>query len=88
MFDPGLAQWVNALVLPGSCSVGHRHGSYLALLWLWHRPVGVSLIKPLAWGLPYATGAAIKRKIKGSPTNAAAELRDLEKLLPFQDNLN
>ena len=42
----GLAQWVEDL----------------ALLWLWHRPAAAALIRPPAWELPYATGAAIKRK--------------------------
>ena len=45
-----------------SCGVGHRHGSDLGLLW--HRPVAVLPIRPLAWELPYATGAAIKNKLK------------------------
>ena len=30
-----------------------------ALLWLWCRPVAIALIKPLAWELPYAVGAAL-----------------------------
>ena len=34
---PGLAQWVKDPALPCSCGVGHRHGSNLALLWLWPR---------------------------------------------------
>ena len=38
---PGLAQWVNDLA---SCSVGHRHGSDLGLLWLWCRPASAVLI--------------------------------------------
>ena len=29
---------------------------------LWFRPAAVALIQPLAWVLPYATGAALKRK--------------------------
>ena len=41
-----------------SCGVGCRSGSNLALLW--HRPVATALIQPLAWGLPYAVGAALK----------------------------
>ena len=45
-----------------SCGVGHRHGSDLALLWLWHRPAAVALIGPLAWEHPYAVGAALKKK--------------------------
>ena len=45
-----------------SCGVDHSHGSDPALLWLWHRPAAVGLIQPLAWKLPYAAGAALKRK--------------------------
>ena len=47
-----------------SCSIGHRYGSDLALLWLWHSPAAAAPIQPLAWELPYATGAAIKRFFK------------------------
>ena len=43
-----------------SCGVGRRHGSDLALLWLWHRLVATAPIRPLAWDPPYATGAALK----------------------------
>ena len=32
---PGLAQWVKDPVL--LCTVGRRHSSDAALLWLWHR---------------------------------------------------
>ena len=45
-----------------SCGVGHRYGLDLALLWLWPRPAAAALIQPLAWELPYAAGAALKRK--------------------------
>ena len=51
--------------LPGvavSCSVGHRRG--LNPVWLWHRPAAADLIRPLAWKLPYAACAALKRKKK------------------------
>ena len=43
--------------------------SDLALLWLWCRPATVALIRPLAWELLYATGAALKseRKKKKTP---------------------
>ena len=44
----GLTQWVKDL----------------ALLWLWYRLVAAAPIGLLAWKLPYATGAAIKRKKK------------------------
>ena len=39
---------------------------WLALLWLWSRPAATALIGPLAWELPYATGAALKRQKKNS----------------------
>ena len=49
-----------------SCGVGHRHGSYPMLLWLWCRCrlAAVALIQLLAWELPYAMGAAQKRQKK------------------------
>jgi len=34
------------------------------LLWLWHRPAAAAQIQCLAWELPYASGAAVKRKEK------------------------
>ena len=43
---PGLAQWVQDLVL----------------LWLWYRPAAIALIRPLAWEPPYAAGAPYKRQ--------------------------
>ena len=42
---PGFPQWVKDL----------------ALLWLWRRRVAAAPIQPLAWELPYAVGAALKR---------------------------
>ena len=45
-----------------SCGIGRRRGSDPMLLWLWCRPVTTALIRPLAWELPYATGAALKRQ--------------------------
>ena len=44
-----------------SCGVGCRHSSDTALLWLWRRPAAAAKIQPLAWELPYATGAALKK---------------------------
>ena len=35
-----------------------------ALLWLWHRPAAVALIRRLAWEPPYAVGAALEREKK------------------------
>ena len=49
---PGLAQWVKDPVWP----------------WLWCRPAAVAPIQPLAWELPCATGAALKKTTKtGKP---------------------
>ena len=45
-----------------SCRVGHRHGSDLALLWLWHRTAAAAPIRPLAWEPPYTASAALKSK--------------------------
>ena len=59
---PGLTQWVKDPVLAISCGVGCRYSSDLALLWLWPRPAAVAPIQPLAWELPYAAGAALKRQ--------------------------
>ena len=47
-----------------SCGIGHRRGSDLVLLWLWYRPSASALIQPLAWELPYATEASLKRQKK------------------------
>ena len=61
---PGLAQWVKGSGIAVSCGVGYRGGLDLALLWLWCRPAAAVPIRPLAWELPYATGVAVKRKLK------------------------
>ena len=42
------------------CCIGHSHSSDPTLLWLWCRLAGAAPIWPLAWGLPYATGSALK----------------------------
>ena len=57
---PGLAQWVKGSGVASSCSVGHRFGSELVLLWL--RPSAAVLFQPLAWKLPYAIGYGPKNK--------------------------
>ena len=43
-----------------SCGVGHRHGSDMALLWLWSRPAATAPAGPLAWEPPYAAGVVLK----------------------------
>ena len=53
-----------------SCGVGHRLGLDPELLRLWHRPAAVAPIGPLAWELPYATSAALKRKKKERKENS------------------
>jgi len=45
-----------------SCGGDCRRGSDPELLWLWCRPVATALIRPLAWELPYAASAALKRQ--------------------------
>ena len=57
---PGLTQWVKGSGVAMSCSVGHRCDLDLVWLLLWHRPVATAPIRPLAWEIPYATGAALK----------------------------
>ena len=46
------------------CGVGHRSGLDPVLLWLWCRTASEASIRPLAWELPYATSAVLKRKKK------------------------
>ena len=46
------------------CGVGRRYGSDPMLLWLWRRLAAMAPIGPLAWELPYAAGAALKRQKK------------------------
>ena len=43
-----------------SCDVDCRHSSDPVLQW--YRPAATALIQPLAWELPCATGAALKRQ--------------------------
>ena len=47
-----------------SCAVGCRHGSYTALLWLWHKPVATAPIGPLTWEPPYATSVILENTKK------------------------
>ena len=44
-----------------SCGVSHRRSSDPTLLWLWHRLAATALLRPLAWELPHAVGAALKK---------------------------
>ena len=45
-----------------SCGVGRSHVSNPAWLWLWCSPAAATPIRPLAWELLYAVGAALKSK--------------------------
>ena len=45
-----------------SCGVGHRCGLDLAWLCLWLRSAAEAPTGPLAWKLPYAWGAALKKE--------------------------
>ena len=47
-----------------SYGVGYRCSSDPMLLWLCCRLAAAALIRTLAWGLPYAVPAALKRKIR------------------------
>lgn len=67
---PGLTQWIRVANVAVSCGIGSRHRSDLALLWLGR----TAPIRPLAWGPPYATGAALKMlKKKRSKSNIIHE---------------
>ena len=44
------------------CGVGCRLRLDPTLLWLWCRPAATAQIQPLAWELPYAAGAILKKK--------------------------
>ena len=56
---PGLAQWIKGSGVAMSCGVGCKHGSDLAL---WCKPAATALIRLLAWELPYAMDAVLKKQ--------------------------
>ena len=60
-----------------SRGVGLRHGSDLALLWLWHRLAATAPIRPLAWEPLYAMGAALE-KTKKTKKKKYPEINDNE----------
>ena len=60
---PDLTQWVMDPVLPWAV-VLVEDAAQILRCWLWHRlAIGVP-VRPLAWELTYATGAAKKKKEK------------------------
>ena len=62
-----------------SCGAGHSHSSDPPLLWLLHRLAGAAPIQPLAWELPYAVGAALKR-LKNNNNKEEEEKKRKEKM--------
>ena len=56
-----------------SCGVGHRFDLAPKLLWPWHMVAPPVLIPPLAWELPHAAGAALKRKSLLRPNHGCLE---------------
>jgi len=67
----GLTQWVKGSSIATSCGISHRCSSDPAWLWLWLwcRPAAAAPIRPLAWELPYASGVALKSKLKTKTKN-------------------
>ena len=63
------------------CGVVCRCGSDPSLLCLWRRPAATSLIRHLAWELPYAVGVVLKN---WEPPCAASVA--LEKFLKINKN--
>ena len=74
---PGLAQWVKDPAYAVGCGVGRRCGWDRALLWLWRGLAAVAPIGSLAWELPYAAGAALKRRKRGSHAGVQGGAADL-----------
>ena len=63
---PGPTQWVKDLALAMNCGgcgvVGCRCSSDPMLLWLWHRPAAMALIRPLALELPCVVSVVLKKQ--------------------------
>ena len=77
-----MRMWAQSLAslsgLSESSGVGCRCGSDPALLGLWCRLAAASLIQPLAWEIPYAVGAALKKKKKRKRKNPrTSELKEV-----------
>ena len=78
---PGLAQWVKDLVgVAMSYGIGCRHGSDLAMLWLWRRPAAAAPTQPLTWEPPYAAGEALKKKKKKKKTKFSFRIFSILKM--------
>ena len=65
-----------------SYGVGRRHGSDLALLWLWCGPAATAPTGPLAWEPPYVAGSALKRqKTENEKINKFSQAITLSRIL-------
>ena len=53
--------WILRSNVAKGCGIGHRCGLDPTLSWLWYRPAAATLIRPLAWELAFAAGAALKK---------------------------
>ena len=60
----GPAQWVKGSSVAMNCGVVCRHGLDFVLLWLCHRQTAAAPIQPLAWELPCAAPASLKKDTK------------------------
>ena len=60
-----------------SSGVGHSPGSDPTLLW--HRLEATIPIQPLAWELPLAVGAALKKRTKINKAGKGLELATLQR---------
>ena len=84
---PGPAQWLKESGVTMSCGVSCRHSWDLVLLWLWCRLATAALIWPLAWELPYALGAALKKqKIPKHKTQKTKHQKWLEQHFLLRDS--
>ena len=68
------------------CGVGRRRSLDPTLPWLWCRPAATAPTQPLAWELPYAMGAALKRgkKTKQNKTKPPAYIISYKDLLKWK----
>ena len=58
---PGLAQWVKDPAFAVSCPE------------LWGRAAATAAVRPIAWELPYAVGAALKKRQKKKVKKVSTE---------------
>ena len=66
--------------------VGRRCSSDPVLLWLWHRPAATAPIRPLAWELPCAMGAALKKTKDGKKKKHSATAVQIQTFSTLYEN--